>query len=377
MKENSADLVSLREKFLCRSAKKNKPNPQLKILLLPRMNNRFPSKELEDLKKILATPQRVVITTHHRPDGDAMGSSLALYNYLRLNRHDVNVIVPSAYPEFLEWLPGNGKVIVYETNESPAKKIVEEAAIIFCLDFNWMNRVEKLEQPLRSAKAIKILIDHHLEPEQAFDYVFSYPDACSTCELIYEFIVGLGDRKMISKEIAECIYTGIMTDTNSFRFASMKSDTHRIVAELMDAGAENYKIHENVYDTYLENRLRLLGYSLKEKLQVLPEYNTAFIALSQAELDMFKFKPGDSEGIVNYALSIKGIKLAAFFSDRDGEIKISFRSKGDFSVKEMSSKYFSGGGHKNASGGKSDESLEVTVEKFLSILPEYKSQLVS
>ena len=341
------------------------------------MNNRFPSKELQEVKDILSAPQKIVITTHHRPDGDAMGSSLALYNYLLLKGHDVTVITPSEYPEFLEWIPGNANVMVYGKDENVAKKRVEEATIIFCLDFNWMSRIEELEQPVRLSKSVKVLIDHHLDPEKAFDHVFSYSDASSTCELIYEFIVALGDRKIINKEIAECIYTGIMTDTNSFRYASMKSDTHRIIADLIDAGAENFKIHENVYDTSLENRLRLLGYALKEKLQVLPEFNTAFIALSQPELDMFNFKPGDSEGIVNYALSIKGIRLAAFFTEREGEIKISFRSKGDFSVKDMSSKYFQGGGHKNASGGKSDESLEATVQKFLSILPEYKSQLVS
>jgi phosphoesterase RecJ-like protein len=340
------------------------------------MSNRFPAGELNQLKDFLATPQRIVITTHHRPDGDAMGSSLALYNYLKLKNHEVTVITPSEYPEFLEWLPGNSEVIVYEKNEKSAKKIIESAALLFCLDFNWLSRVEKLEQPLRSSTAMKVLIDHHLEPEDAFDHVFSYPDVCSTCELIYQFIVQLGDRKMISKEIAECIYTGIMTDTNSFRYSSMRSETHRIIADLMDAGAENYKIHENVYDTYLENRLRLLGYALKEKLKVLPEFNTAFIALSQAELDMFNFKAGDSEGIVNYALSIKGIRMAALFTERDGEIKISFRSKGNFSVKDLSSKYFEGGGHKNASGGKSNESLDATVKKFISILPQYRIQLV-
>ena len=341
------------------------------------MSNRFPIEELQQLKDMLSTPQMIIITTHYRPDGDAMGSSLALFNYLKLKGHGVIVITPSDYPEFLEWLPGNGAVINYEKSENAAKKAISYATIIFCLDFNWMNRIEDLEQPVRSSPAMKVLIDHHLEPEKAFDHVFSYPDACSTCELIYQFIVALGEKKGINKEIAECIYTGIMTDTNSFRYSSMKSDTHRIIADLMDAGADNARIHENVYDTYLENRLRLLGYSLKDKLHVLYEYNTAYIALTQAELDGFNFKSGDTEGIVNYALSIKGIKLAAFFSEREGEIKISFRSKGDFSVKDLSSTHFSGGGHKNASGGKSDASMDSTIEKFLKLLPQYKSQLNS
>ena len=341
------------------------------------MNNRFPENELKGLRDLLSEPKTIVITTHHRPDGDAMGSSLGLYNYLKLKGHRVTVITPSEYPDFLIWLPGNSSVIDFEKKETDALKVLSSAEIIFCLDFNWISRVEKFAEPVRSSKAIKVLIDHHLEPEKAFDYSFSYPDASSTCELIYQFILALGDKNKITKEIAECIYTGIMTDTNSFRFSSMKSDTHRIIADLIDAGAENFRIHENVYDTYLENRLRLLGYSLKEKLQVLTEYNTAYIALSKAELEMFNFKTGDTEGLVNYALSIKGIKLAAFFSERNGEIKISFRSKDNFSVKELSGKYFQGGGHRNAAGGKSDVSLDETVRKFLSILPEYKSQLVS
>lgn len=339
------------------------------------MNNRFPQKELLELKEILSSPQKIVITTHYRPDGDAMGSSLALYNYLKLKGHNPRVITPGEYPEFLAWLPGNNSVINFEKDETEAGQVVADSPLIFCLDFNWLSRLEKFEHPVRSSNSVKVLIDHHLEPENVFDYIFSYPDAASTCELIYYFIVALGDKQIINKEIAECIYTGIMTDTNSFRYFSMKSDTHRIIADLMDAGAENYKIHENVYDTYLENRLRLLGYSLKEKLQVLPEYHAAYIALSQSELELFNFRTGDTEGIVNYALSIKGIKLAAFFTEREGEVKISFRSKGDFSVKELAAKYFQGGGHKNASGGNSDAGLNDTVKKFLDILPLYKNQL--
>jgi len=339
------------------------------------MSERFSSQELQGLKEILSVPQMITITTHYRPDGDAMGSSLALYNYLMMKGHGVVVVTPGSYPDFLAWLPGNKAVIDYEKNETAAKKAVAVSKLIFCLDFNWLSRLEKFEDTVRSSGAVKILIDHHLEPEHAFNHVFSYPDACSTCELIYQFIVAMGDRKMMNKDIAECIYTGIMTDTNSFRYSSMKSDTHRIVAELIDAGANNEKIHQNVYDTYLENRLRLLGFALKDKLKVLYEYNTAYIALSQAELEMFNFKTGDTEGIVNYALSIKGIKLAAFFSGREDGIKISFRSKGDFSVKELASKYFEGGGHKNASGGNSNASLDETVQQFLSILPHYRTQL--
>ncbi len=337
----------------------------------------FPQAEVAAVKKLIESSKNIVITTHHRPDGDAMGSSLGLYNYLSLLGCNVNVITPSDYPDFLTWLPANNIVINFETASHTTKEIIDNADLIFCLDFNWLSRVEAMEGSLRTAKAKKVLIDHHLDPENVYDFVFSFTEACSTCELIYRFIDALGDVKMINKDIAECLYCGIMTDTNSFRYSSMKADVHRIIAELMESGAENFRIHERVYDTSTENRLRLLGFSLKEKLTVLPEFNTAYLALSQAELEMFNHKSGDTEGLVNYALSINGIKFAAFFSEKDGMIKISFRSKGNFSVKEFSGKYFSGGGHKNASGGRSDLSLPDTLKKFLDLLPAYKNELNS
>jgi phosphoesterase RecJ-like protein len=304
-----------------------------------------------------------------------MGSSLALYNYLKKKGHTVNVITSSDYPDFLHWLSGNNDVIIYPNSTVNGDKIINNAEIIFCLDFNWLNRTDTIESLIRNSKAKKILIDHHLDPEDVFDVSFSYSDACSTCELIYEFITASGDKKLIDKEIAECIYCGIMTDTNSFRFASMKSSTHRIIANLMECGAENYKIHERVYDNFNESRLRLLGYSLLEKLVVLPEYNTSYIVLAEEELTRFDFKSGDTEGLVNFALSLRDIRLAVFFSERDGSVKISFRSKDNFSVKDLSAKYFKGGGHKNASGGHSNQSLEETVKLFLKVLPEYKDQL--
>lgn len=337
----------------------------------------FPGEEVSAVKDLIQKSNHIVITTHHRPDGDAMGSSLGLYNYLKLLGKNVNVITPSDYPDFLTWLPSNDVVIDFETKKNTAKELIQSADLIFCLDFNWLSRVEAMENDLRNASAKKVLIDHHLDPEKVYDFVFSFTEACSTCELIYRFIVALGDAQKVNKAIAECLYCGIMTDTNSFRYSSMKADVHRIIADLMEAGAENYKIHERVYDTSSENRLRLLGFSLKEKLIVLPEFNTAYLALSQAELEMFNHKSGDTEGLVNYALSINGIKFAAFFSEKDGIIKISFRSKGDFSVKEFSSKYFSGGGHKNASGGRSELPLKDTLKKFLDLLPTYKSELNS
>jgi phosphoesterase RecJ-like protein len=339
------------------------------------MESRFPIVLIAPIKLLFQTPKKIVITTHHRPDGDAMGAALGLYNYLIQKNQKLDVIVPSDYPDFLKWLPNTSVVSDYEAQSAEADKKIAEAEIIFCLDFNWLNRLEKMGASVRNSKAIKILIDHHLEPEKIFDHSFSYPDAGSTCELIYQFIISMADAPMINKYVAECLYCGIMTDTHSFRFETMKAETHRIIAKLMEAGAVNYKIHENVYDTNTEDRLRLLGTALKDKLVIIPEYRTAYIALTQQELDKYHYQRGDTEGMVNYALSIDGIVMAAFFSPKDANIKISFRSKNNFSVQELAAKYFEGGGHKHAAGGRSSLSLEKTIEKFTGILPEYKKQL--
>ena len=337
----------------------------------------FPEDKIKSISSILSRPKKIVITTHHRPDGDAMGSALALFHFLKDGGHDASVIIPDDFPQFLRWLPGSRQVITYEKNISSAQLKVTEAEIIFCLDFNRLDRLDKLEESVSESTATKILIDHHLDPETSFDFVFSFPDACATCELIHDFIAAIGNDRTITKDIVECLYTGIMTDTQSFRFSTMTADTHHIIASLIGAGVENHVIHENVYDSYSEHRLRLLGYCIDHKLKVLPEYKTAYISLTKAELDSFHFTTGDSEGFVNYALAIDGIRLAVFFMERDGIIKISLRSKGNFSVKELAEKYFDGGGHKNAAGGQSSISMEATVEKFLSTLKFYAKELNS
>jgi len=350
----------------------------VKFVPLPTMNAvHFPVDRMLPVQELLSTPKSIVITTHHRPDGDAMGSSLGLYGFLKAKGHQVHVIVPSDYPDFLYWLPGHQDVTIFSPEKDSILEAILNAEVLFCLDFNWLNRTETMEPVLRKSTGVKILIDHHLDPEHCYDHVFSHTDACATAELVYEFIAALGEAESITPDIAECLYCGIMTDTNSFRYSSMKAATHRIVAGLMEAGAVNYRVHERVYDNFTENRLRLLGYILKDKMKVLPELNTAYISMSSAELDMFNFKPGDTEGIVNYALSIQGIRFAVFFIERDGLVKISFRSKDEFSAKDFASSYFEGGGHRNASGGRSLESLDKTVERFLSILPHYKSKLTS
>jgi bifunctional oligoribonuclease and PAP phosphatase NrnA len=339
------------------------------------MKFNFPAEKINAIRSLLSQPKKIVITTHHRPDGDAIGSSLALYHFLIVYGHQILVITPDDAPEFLYFLPGSSGVICYEKNLPVANTKIAEADLIFCLDFNRLERLDKLSDAVSKAKAKKILIDHHLDPESSFDFIFSYPDSCATCELIYYFITALDSNKPISKSVAECIYTGIMTDTQSFRFSTMTADSHNIIAKLIEAGVENHIVHENVYDSYSEHRLRLLGYCIDKKLKVLPEYKTAYISLTKEELDRFHFVSGDSEGFVNYALAINGIRLAAFFMERDGVIKVSLRSKGDFSVKELSEKYFKGGGHRNASGGSSELSMETTIEKFLSALKQYSGEL--
>jgi len=351
------------------------------LLLLPpsvyKMIPQFDTHSILELKDFLKEPRKIVITTHHKPDGDAMGSSLALYHYLHNGGHSVTVIAPSDYPDFLNWMPGSDLVLNYEQAGGKSKQIASEADLIFCLDFNSASRMEKFAESVLASKAKKVLIDHHLDPENFCDYTFSFVTSCATCEIMYYFLLEIGDKNDITQPAAECLYTGIMTDTGSFRFSSMTADTHQVIAELMRAGASNFNIHENIYDNFSLERTRFLGHCIKEKLVVLPEYHTAYISITKEELAAFHHQSGDTEGIVNYALGIKGIRMAAFFCERDNLIKISFRSKDSFSVKELAAAHFSGGGHRNASGGRSNESLEKTVEKFLGLLPGLKEKLTS
>lgn len=333
--------------------------------------------QIKEIKELLNSSKRIVIVTHWSPDGDAMGSSLGLYNYLIKRKHKVTVVTPNDYPSFLFWLPGNKKVIDFSLKARAAKTVIAKAELIFCLDFNSLKRIGDLEEELVKSKALTCLIDHHLQPEDFADYMLHSVEACSTCELIYDFIELMGDSKLINKDIANCLYTGIMTDTGSFRFPSTTAKTHRIIAELIESGGHNAEIHNRIYDDTTEDKIKLLGFCLGEKLTVLTEYSTAFFSLRGDELKHFNYKKGDTEGIVNYALSIKGIRFAAFFVERDGEIKTSFRSKGSFNVNLFARKHFEGGGHANAAGGMSKLTLDETLIKFIALLPEYKKQLNS
>ncbi|HEX5003112.1 MAG TPA: bifunctional oligoribonuclease/PAP phosphatase NrnA [Bacteroidia bacterium] len=341
--------------------------------MIPQFDPEF----IQQIKALLGQRRKVCITTHHRPDGDAMGSSLALYNYLKINNHDVKVVVPSSYPDFLDWLPGNDEVVNSDKQPAASKTLLEEAEVLFCLDFNAISRVEKLAPPVAASKAVKILIDHHLDPEAFCSYTFSFPTSCATCELMYYFLKAIGGNQVLNESTATCLYTGIMTDTGSFRFASMTADTHRIIAELMTAGAANFTIHEAIYDNFSEQRTRFLGYCLSEKLVVLPQYRTAYISINHAELEKFNHQTGDTEGIVNFALGIKNIRLAGFFCEKDGLIKISFRSKNGFSVKSLAANHFNGGGHTNAAGGRSFDTMEATINKFVGLLKQMEKELNS
>ena len=321
-------------------------------------------------KALIKKSNNIVIVTHWSPDGDAMGSSLGLYNYLIKVKKKVTVIVPNEYPEFLKWLPGDNKVLNHQTDSAKAEAVVKKADAIFTLDFNSYKRIEKLGEVIAVSTAVKVLIDHHQQPDKFAKVVYHDVKACSTCEMVYNLIVGLGHKKLIDKKIAACLYTGIMTDTGSFRFPSVSSHTHLVLADLLKCGAVPNQIHEAIYDTYAYNRLKLIGYSILQKMIVLPGKNIAYISLSEDELKQFEYQKGDTEGLVNYPLTMKGIKFSAYFAEMDGKVKISFRSKGKFDVNQFARTYFGGGGHINAAGGRSDLSLNDTIAKFLEIVSQ-------
>lgn len=332
--------------------------------------------DISEVKKLLASPKKIVIVPHKNPDGDAIGSTLGLYHYLIKGKHQATVITPNDYPDFLKWVPGENTVLKYDGQTKESNTLIENADIIFTLDFNAFHRTGNMESVLSESKALKILIDHHQEPDDYAKYIFSDVSMSSTCEMVYHFIDMLGDTKTIDAKIATCLYLGIMTDTGSFRFTCTTSTTHRIVANLIEKGADNAQIHNLVYDTNSYERLQLLGCALSN-LKVVPELKTAYITLSQEELNRFNYKKGDTEGMVNYGLSLENIIFAAIFIEdkKEGIIKISFRSKGDFSVNDFARAHFNGGGHINAAGGRSDETLLHTIEKFITILPSYNKAL--
>jgi phosphoesterase RecJ-like protein len=333
-------------------------------------------KGIKELQIFLQKTRKIVIIGHKNPDGDAVGSTLGLKHYLDKKGHICSVLMPNEYPDFLHWLPGSETTLRFDWQNKQAQKAISNSDIIFLLDFNALHRVGyDMQQTLQKYPNDFALIDHHQQPDE-FTYMYSDVEICSTAQMVYQFIEINNDLHLIDANIATCLYTGIMTDTGSFRFRSTTSKTHRIIADLIDKGAENHKIHSNVYDSSSHNRLLLLGQALTN-LQLIEKYKTAFITLTDEEKNRFDFQKGDSEGVVNYALSIKGIVFAAIFiEDKEQNIiKISFRSKGSFSVNQFARNHFEGGGHDNAAGGKSTLTLSETVEKFISLLPNYATAL--
>ena len=333
-------------------------------------------KPIKEIYSQLQGKKNIIITMHQKPDADAMGSSLAMYHFLRQFGHDVWVISPTNWARWLDWMEGTKEALDYELNKKEADELLDKADWLICLDHNHFDRAKGMAQKLSAVKCIKILIDHHQEPDElSFDYGVSNTEKSSTCEMVYDFIVGSGNEDKINLVIAECIYAGVVADTGSFRFSSTHASVHYLVAYLKEIGLQHTKVHEALYDNFLENRLRFLGHVLSNRLEVIYQLNTALIYVSKAELLKFGIKTGDTEGLVNYPLSIQGIKLVGLVIDRDEERKWSFRSKGDFDCNTFARKYFNGGGHFNASGGKDSGSLQETIQKFKKAIEENSSLL--
>lgn len=334
------------------------------------------TEEKQDLKKLLGEPKNIVLTTHTNPDGDAIGSSLAMLHYLRKKGHQVMAVVPNHFPQFLAWLPGSKDLTIYEREARKVQKALNEADLVFCLDYNAINRVGSATDVLLKCEAPRVLIDHHINPEKdSFKYYFSTTNTSSTGELIYDFIVMLGDKKLIDRQIADNIYTCIITDTGSFSFAANNEKTYQVTAELIAKGVDAEKVHKLIYDTFSEHRLRLLGHAITRRMIVWDNLHTALVYITRDDLNQFNYQVGDLEGVVNFPLMMDKINLAIMLSERENQIRMSFRSKGEFSVNQLAKEHFKGGGHRNAAGGKSFVSMQETIRKVETVLKEYKEQL--
>lgn len=334
--------------------------------------------DVDRLKELLNTADKIVIIPHKNPDGDAIGSTLGLHYFLSLIGKESKVMVPNDFPKFLKWIPGAKDILIYEYQTDYCKNLIAAADVIFTLDFNDFSRTGEVRKELENTKAKFVMIDHHQQPSGYAEITYSDTSMSSTCEMVYTLVDAFGLAEKITPEMATCLYTGILTDTGSFKYRSTTSKTHRAIAQLIDQGAQGTLISQQIYDNNAPSRLKLLGIALNN-LVIMPEYRTAFITMSQAELDTHNYAKGDTEGFVNYGLTLEGIIFAVIFIENkeEGIIKISFRSVGDFSVNKFARNHFNGGGHDNAAGGRSELSLEQTVEKFKALLPEYKTDLLA
>ena len=328
-------------------------------------------KPISEALPLLSSPKKIFVTTHHKPDGDAIGSTLGLYHYLRLKGHTVTVIAPSEVPDFLQFLPGEQHVINFESAPERAEAALKDADLIFCLDFNDFSRTKGLEAALAAAPQPKVMIDHHMFPKEYWDYGMSEPGKSSTCEMVYDFINLCGDNSLININIATCLYTGTMTDTGSFRFPATTASVHRMIADFLDRGLKHSAIHEAVHDNWTDKRMRFIGYMLLERMEIFPKMCAGLIRISRDDLKLFGLAVGDTEGLVQYPLSIKGIQFSTLITERTDEVKLSFRSKGDYDVNRFAREHFNGGGHFNASGGRSNLSFNETIVRFKEILSEF------
>jgi bifunctional oligoribonuclease and PAP phosphatase NrnA len=333
--------------------------------------------DLSSLSEFLAQPRKIVITTHHKPDADALGSSLAWGGYLTKKGHQVAVVSPTDYPKFLNWMTGQSEVLIFteERQTQACLDAIAQAELICCLDFSRLDRINDLGPIVRNASAFKLLVDHHLDPESFADFEVWNPQAAATCELIFDIIVQLGDEDLIDADLGASMYAGIMTDTGSFRHNNVTAKVHETVARLIKLGVQTYAVHKHIYDTSSIERLKMLGFVLNEKLTIIPEYRTGYITLTAEELKEYHSTTGDTEGFVNWILAVEGVVFAALIVDRTELRKISFRSVGSFPANEFATDHFQGGGHKNAAGGKSELPLEDALQKFIGLLPQYKAQL--
>lgn len=332
--------------------------------------------DIDALRSLITeAPKQVVIVSHTNPDGDAIGSSLAWAEVLEGLGHTVTCIVPNRPPYFLSWMPRINEVVIFKQAEEQAREAIERAELLFCLDFNAISRLEILSDTIAANQtARRILIDHHLSPEEGFELLFSYPEASSTCYLVYELIVALFGTERLTRRMAELLYVGMMTDTGNFAFSHLTPELFRAVAVLLERGIVIPEIHNRVYNSYTAGRARLFGYVINRKMELIANGHVAYMSLKEHEMRRFGFQQGDSEGFVNYPLTIKKVKMSAMFIEQHNFIRISLRSRGNIDVNLFARKYFEGGGHKNAAGGKSYDSMEVTLDRYIRAVEEWAAE---
>lgn len=329
---------------------------------------------MDDIRNLLSYPKDIVILSHRNPDGDAMGSSLAISSYLKKMGHKADVIMPSEFPSALTFLPSTDDITIYDFEKERTTQLIDKAQILFFLDFSGLDRLDAIGEHIIASTAYKIHIDHHLDPEPFADFVLSDPSRSSTAELVYDFLISLNSGKYIDQRIAECLLTGIISDTGSFKYSATAS-TFFIVAKLMETGLQIADLQNKIYNNLSEKQLKLIGYGIDRKMEIIPEYKTAIMTLSKQDYKDYGIQRGDTEGLVNYMLMMKDIDIAALITEQPTIIKLSLRSKGDTSVQEIVKNHFNGGGHKNAAGGQAFASLENVVSRFKEVLPRYLNKI--